>query len=145
VALIAGPIITQPPFVEPDCHDHFQPIFQHNHLCRASLGLLDDQFSSLKLLVLMSFLRLLDLLSLLEPLDGRLPIKRSKGIMEINSLKRTKKTLVHLLLDPRHIERMQPDPTEHHLNRSAHACLVRNALLRHGRGTRSESVVLLCW
>ena len=38
MALIAGPIITQPPFVEPDCHDHFQPIFQHNHLCRASLG-----------------------------------------------------------------------------------------------------------
>ena len=40
MALIAGPIITQPPFVEPDCHDHFQPIFQHNHLCRASLGAL---------------------------------------------------------------------------------------------------------
>ena len=37
MALIAGPIITQPPFAEPDCHDHFQPIFQHNHLCRASL------------------------------------------------------------------------------------------------------------
>ena len=37
MALIAGPVITQPPFVEPDCHDHFQPIFQHNHLCRASL------------------------------------------------------------------------------------------------------------
>src|SRR5208283_810524 len=35
---IAGPIITQPPFFEPDCHDHFQPIFQHNDLCRASLG-----------------------------------------------------------------------------------------------------------
>jgi hypothetical protein len=39
VALIAGPVITQPPFVEPDCHDLFQPIFQHNHLCRASLAL----------------------------------------------------------------------------------------------------------
>ena len=37
MALIAGPIITQPPFVEPDRHDHFQPIFQHNHLCRGSL------------------------------------------------------------------------------------------------------------
>src|SRR5208282_2776814 len=35
---IAGPIITQPPFFEPDCHDHFQPIFQHNDLCRASLS-----------------------------------------------------------------------------------------------------------
>ena len=30
---------SQPPFVEPDSHDHFQPIFQHNHLCRASLTL----------------------------------------------------------------------------------------------------------
>jgi hypothetical protein len=29
---------SQPPFVEPDSHDHFQPIFQHNHLCRASLA-----------------------------------------------------------------------------------------------------------
>src|SRR5208283_2579377 len=36
---IAGSIITQPLFFEPDCHDHFQPIFQHNDLCRASLGL----------------------------------------------------------------------------------------------------------
>ena len=38
MATIAGPIITRPPFVEPDCHDHFQPIFPHNDLCRASLG-----------------------------------------------------------------------------------------------------------
>jgi|GEM_PF-4016820 hypothetical protein len=68
------------------------------------------EFSSLNLLVLMSFLRLLDLLSPLEPLDGRFPVKRSKGIMEINCLKWIKKTTGHLLLDLRHIDRKRVLP-----------------------------------
>ncbi len=56
------------------------------------------EFSSLKLLVLLSFLRLLDFFE--GRLDERFPVvKRTKGIMEINCLKWTKKTMAHLLLD----------------------------------------------
>jgi len=58
------------------------------------------EFSSLKLLVPLDFLRLLDLFE--RHWNGRLPVmKRSKGIMEINRLKWTKKTMAHLLLDLR--------------------------------------------
>ena len=35
---IARPTITRSPFVEPDCHDHFNQIAPHSDLCRASLG-----------------------------------------------------------------------------------------------------------
>ena len=56
MAIIAGPTITRPPLVEPDCHDHFQPIFPHTDLCRASL--MDERKQMESFITLWSFVRM---------------------------------------------------------------------------------------